>query len=42
MPPAGRYQNRSARTVGNTLLKFRSKSEDTAEIVGELLGALMR
>ena len=33
---------RLARTVGNTLLRFRSKSEDTAEIVGELLGALMR
>ena len=33
---------RLPRTVGNTLLKFRSKSEDTAEIVGELLGALMR
>src|SRR4051812_6116992 len=33
---------RLARTVGNTLLKFRSKSEDTAEIVGELLAALMR
>jgi hypothetical protein len=33
---------RLARTVGNTLLRFRSKSEDTAEIVGELLGVLMR
>jgi hypothetical protein len=33
---------RLARTVGNTLLKFRSKSDDTAEIVGELLAALMR
>ncbi len=33
---------RLQRTVGNTLLKFRSKSEDTAEIVGELLAAVMR
>jgi hypothetical protein len=33
---------RLPRTVGNTLLKFRSKSEDTSEIVGELLAALMR
>jgi hypothetical protein len=33
---------RLSRTVGNTLLKFRSKSEDTAEIVGELLAALLR
>jgi hypothetical protein len=33
---------RLARTVGNTLLRFRSRSEDTSEIVGELLGALMR
>jgi len=33
---------RLARTVGNTILRFRSKSEDTAEIVGELLASLMR
>ena len=33
---------RLARTVGNTLLKFRSRSDDTAEIVGELLARLMR
>jgi hypothetical protein len=33
---------RLPRTVGNTLLKFRSKSEETAEIVAELLAALMR
>jgi hypothetical protein len=33
---------RLQRTVGNTLLRFRSKSEDTSEIVGQLLGALMR
>jgi hypothetical protein len=33
---------RLPRTAGNTLLKFRSRSEDTAEIVGQLLGALMR
>jgi hypothetical protein len=33
---------RLPRTVGNTLLKFRSKSEDTAEIVAELLAVLMR
>jgi hypothetical protein len=33
---------RLPRTVGNTLLKFRSRSEDTAEIVGSLLTALMR
>jgi len=33
---------RLQRTVGNTLLKFKSGSNDTAEIVGELLSALMR
>jgi hypothetical protein len=34
---------RLQRTVGNTLLVFKSQSaEDTAEIVGELLGTLMR
>jgi hypothetical protein len=33
---------RLARTVGHTLLRFRSRSEDTAEIVGELLAVLMR
>ena len=33
---------RLERTVGHTLLRFRSKSADTAEIVGELLAALMR
>jgi hypothetical protein len=33
---------RLPRTVGNTLLKFRSGSDDTAEIVGSLLSALMR
>lgn len=33
---------RIERTVGNTILRFRSKSEGTAEIVGELLAALMR
>jgi hypothetical protein len=33
---------RLPRTAGNTLLKFRSKSRETAEIVGELLAALMR
>jgi hypothetical protein len=33
---------RLPRTAGNTLLKFRSRSEDTAEIVGQLFGALMR
>ncbi len=33
---------RLQRTVGSTMLKFRSKSEDTAEIVGELLAAVMR
>ncbi|QJR16807.1 hypothetical protein [Usitatibacter palustris] len=33
---------RLQRTVGNTLLVFKSQSEDTAEIVGELLAALMR
>jgi predicted nucleic acid-binding protein len=33
---------RLERTVGNTLLRFRSGSEETAEIVGELLGALMK
>jgi hypothetical protein len=33
---------RIERTVGNTILRFKSKSEGTAEIVGELLSALMR
>ncbi len=33
---------RLPRTVGNTLLRFRSGSAETAEIVGELLAALMR
>ena len=33
---------RLQRTVGNTLLRFRSGSAETAEIVGELLSALMR
>ena len=33
---------RLQRTVGNTLLRFKSGSNDTAEIVGELLSALMR
>jgi hypothetical protein len=33
---------RLERTVGNTFLRFKSKSDDTAEIVGELLAALMR
>jgi hypothetical protein len=33
---------RLPRTVGNTLLRFRSGSDSTAEIVGTLLAALMR
>lgn len=33
---------RLERTVGNTVLRFRSKSEETCEIVGELLAALMK
>ena len=33
---------RLERTVGNTLLRFKSKSTETGEIVGELLGVLMR
>jgi len=33
---------RLERTVGHTLLRFKSKSNETAEIVGELLSALMR
>ena len=33
---------RFERTVGNTLLRWKSKSEETAEIVGELLAALMK
>ena len=33
---------RIERTIGNTILRFRSKSDGTAEIVGELLSALMR
>ena len=33
---------RIERTVGSTILRFKSKSDGTAEIVGELLSALMR
>jgi hypothetical protein len=33
---------RLERDIGHTLLKFRTTSDDTAEIVGELLAALMR
>ncbi len=33
---------RLERTVGHTILKFKTSSDDTAEIVGELLAALMR
>ena len=33
---------RIERTIGNNVLRFKSKSDDTAEIVGELLAALMR
>jgi len=33
---------RLERNVGNTLLKYKSRSDETAEIVGELLAALMR
>lgn len=33
---------RLERTVGNTLLRFRSRSDETAEIVGALLSAVMR
>ncbi|MGZ5036952.1 MAG: hypothetical protein ACXWG1_08295 [Usitatibacter sp.] len=33
---------RLERTVGNTLLRFKSKSAETAEIVGELLAAVMK
>ena len=33
---------RLQKTMGNTLLKFKSKSDDTAEIVGELLAQLTR
>lgn len=33
---------RIERTVGNTILRFKSKSDGTAEVVGELLSALMR
>jgi len=33
---------RLQRTIGNTLLKYRSGSEETGEIVAELLAALMR
>jgi len=38
------YSNglRLERDIGHTLLKFRTTSDDTAEIVGELLAALMR
>ena len=33
---------RLERTVGNTILRFKSRSSETGEIVGELLGQLMR
>ena len=33
---------RLERTVGNTILRFKSKSDGTAEIIGELLAAVMR
>ena len=33
---------RIARTVGSTLLRFRSRSDESAEIVGSLLAAVMR
>jgi len=33
---------RLERNIGNTLLKFKSRSDETAEIAGELLAALMR
>ena len=33
---------RIERNVGNTLLRFKSRSDETAEIAGELLAALMR
>ena len=33
---------RLERTVGNTVLRFKSNSEDTIEIVAELLAAVMR
>ena len=33
---------RLRKTMGNTLLKFKSKSDDTAEIVGELLAAVTK
>ena len=33
---------RLERTVGNTVLRFKSGSEDTIEIVAELFSALMK
>jgi len=33
---------RIERTVGNTIMRFKSKSDGTAEILGELLAAVMR
>jgi hypothetical protein len=33
---------RLERNIGNTLLRFKSRSDETAEIAGELLSALMR
>jgi hypothetical protein len=33
---------RLERNIGHTLLRFKSRSDETAEIVGELLAALMR
>ena len=33
---------RLGRTVGNTLLRFRTRADETAEIVGALLTALMK
>ena len=33
---------RLERTVGNTLLRFKSRSDETIEIVGELISALIK
>ena len=33
---------RLERTVGNTILRFKTQSDETAEILGELLAAVMR
>ena len=42
LQPTARAFGFAGGTIGNTLLKFRSGSEETGEIVAELLAALMK